>query len=354
METSLEKRVETWSNFAMALYEMELEAYSKLDEVKEACNFPVSTENIEEAEKTLKVIKSTIAEIKDMRLSKTTPLDNLKQRLMTPEKDAAEQLKYFESNLLEVKKEIAEAQRKLELVENQKREYAEFVKSFYIDFIRKNEADLRNGASRLYSDMLDKKVDTKKFDEEVNGCANTFNIPSIKEAFEKAVAPSTPDLTKQDKALIYTKNKMELPNYTKMFIEKMNVYKAGYAAELNNIEESKKRLEEEKKAAEKRAAELKAAQELEAKLSSVPTIKEPAKGKQVKEVYVVDMEEDLKNAMTLYACLSANLDLILPKLRVKKWFDLKPNQIATVLGKLKSENNSLEFEGITFTKEYKL
>ena len=109
METSLEKRVETWSNFAMALYEMELEAYSKLDEVKEACNFPVSSENIEEAEKTLKVIKSTIAEIKDMRLSKTTPLDNLKQRLMTPEKDAAEQLKYFESNLLEVKKEIAEA-----------------------------------------------------------------------------------------------------------------------------------------------------------------------------------------------------------------------------------------------------
>jgi len=86
----------------------------------------------------------------------------------------------------------------------------------------------------------------------------------------------------------------------------------------------------------------------------VPTIKEPTKGKQVKEVYIVDMEEDLKNAMTLYACLSANLDLILPKLRVKKWFDLKPNQIATVLGKLKSENNSLEFEGITFKKEFKL
>lgn len=349
----LEKKVETWADFAVELYHTELEILSKLDELKVMADLPVTVETVEECDVRFMQLKQSIREVKELRLSKTNPLDKLKARLMQPEKEAADIQKQFELKLLEVKKAIAKERERLEDIKMQKHLYAGHVREAYADLLAFCVRFVDELASNTYSGFLKSALPFEEFDNQVKKAA-LFGVPSPKEWFEKRQQPNTPDLDNHQKALIYTDNKLDLPNYTAIFVEKMNVYKAGYKAELNNIEEAQKRLEAEKVEAEKKAQALKAAEALKAKFEAVPEIKEADKVKAVKQIYVVDMEENLQSAMILYATLSANQDLILPKLRVKKWFDLKPNQIATVLGKLKSENNSLEFDGITFKIDYKL
>lgn len=345
--SDLQKRVKTWSNFAVALNEAERNLSLGESELSnKLTKITPSKENVKDCENLYEESKKDLKSLIEIRKSKTDPLDNLKARLMQFEKNAKANIDEFGGKLLEVKKELEKERQKEQFKADEIAEFIRRIEEAAIEYREICEKKVHQKVYTDYNSLLENDVDFIEYDKKVQEMSDV-QIPLFAD-IQRKHKMNRQYLSDGEAGTIYTNNKPEFPDYRKMYIDLMMEKKSGYRSELANKEEAKKRMYEERKKAEQERERIIEMEKLEAKMNQSSTPEVSADYKATKKVYEVDMEESPENALKLYACFSANFDLALQNLNVKKWFSLTPNQIAKALGKAKSKNNSLEFQGITF------
>lgn len=311
-------------------------------------NNPPTLDNIPAAEATLKVAKKALQELKAVRLEVTNPLDKVKERLISHEKGTAEKIKAYENAIISKKREKQNLQAAANGKKEEERDLIAKIKSSYIDYFLHVKNTVSNKVNEVYLGMLEAGVKYEDFDSHVH----EVKLEKIKHApfFQRQnYAPKY--LSDAEWKEIYKANMQKPADVIALFAEGIMNKKAGYRSELANKAKAKELLEAQKKK-DGEAAKAKAEQEkLALKIdnaAAVDAVPKDKTTKALKEKFEVDMPNDHASALALYACFSANINEILQHLKVKNWLDLKPSQIAKVLGKIKSADNNFEFEGITF------
>jgi len=347
-----------WGKFGIALVDAENDLQTKKMVILNGLPEP-KKEGLKESEAHLKNAKSLEKELVNERKKITDPLDNVKSRLMEVEKSVSLQIKEYEHKIIKIKSEI-------EAEEKQKNAKSEEIKTFisklnsaYIDLEDWMLKFANKHTNEIYFKILDADIPYDDFDLncEIAITQLTENnvLPTIKEAFAKQ--NYKPLLITMDEIKnLSIENKKEVTNPYLLISENLKSKKIGYKSELANKEMAKELAMKEQKEAEKKREEEKQRAELEAKIEQATEMQLTEKSdiKALKKCYEVEMPDTYQTALQLFATFSSNLDLVLPKLKVNKWFAFTPQQIANVLGRLKTENNSLEFSGITFKEVSKL
>lgn len=352
-----------WGNFGVALVNAETNlSLEKSKIVNTLKKLEVSKDNLKEAENLLKLAKSDLKSLIENRKKLTDPIDGVKSRLMENEKATDLEIKNYEQSIIGVKKIIQEEIRKKEAKGDEKKLYISKLNQAYIELNDYLQSVVNKKTMDLYLSILNDEVPFDEYDTAVMGKmleikANS-NLPTLKAYFEKQNFVNAHH-TREELMAIYEENKQNAHSVIDVYAQietNLKNKKVGYRSELANKEEAKKMaLKEQIEADKKRLAEKQNA-ELEAKIqqAAAEDAKPKSDVKDLKLVYEVEMENTPQTALQLFATFSANYDLVLSKLKVNQWMAFTPKQIASVLGRLKTENNSLEFTGITFKEVDKL
>lgn len=343
-----------WGNFGLALSDKEEKLALNALEIGKKISIEPSQGNINQCVIDLAEAKRLLNALIEERKETTNRLDKVKSRLMDHEKIGGENLAAYEKKIISIKQEIEIKNQKIRAIEEEKIELAQKVKQSYIDFISDCNKLVDELVLETYLEMLNSNLPIEDFDLAVK-TASAFSIPDYKSYFAKQNFKQV-HISDVEKALIYTNNKSVLPDFTAEFIEKMNLKKVGYKSELANVEASKALMEKERKEAEKARNEANEMAKLAVKIETSEALQaEPkAEVKLLKKTFVLDMPDSHETALVLFAQFSANINKILPELKVTKWLSFTPAQIGNVLAKLKSKDNSIEFSGITFKSVDKL
>lgn len=356
----LEARKElAWGKYGKKLVEAEKSLQEDRMVLKKHLAEKPTKNNITDCQNLLNSSKSKLKTIIDIRKKYTNPIDDVKARLMEVEKDCKNMLLEYENSIISVKREIEVEKKKATAKVDEQQDYVYKLKQACIDLNDKIYQLINKYTQDSYFDMLDKKVAYDQFDNYVkatiNGLKETLKLPSLKEAFANQNFSAKYN-SKEELSEITHKGMIDKVNFFVELENNLLEKKAGYKSELANSEKAKEIAEKEAKEAEKKRLEQKQNAELESKISKAQDgqMVEDDGYKKLKKAYEVDMPNTHETALQLFACFSSCLDLVLPKLKVTKWMDFKPSQIAKVLGKLKSSDNSLEFTGINFKEIEKL
>lgn len=348
IEELKQKRQLAWGNFGLKLVDIETDLQAKKMEIEKLLSYVPEKSTIAKTEADLKEAKRLSKELEEFRKQTTNHLDSVKARLMEPEKGIADIVKIFEAKIIDVKKIIEQENAAANAKEEEKRDLATKVKASYIEYLAECLRITNETIHNVYSEMLTQKVPVDEFDDFIKNSSD-IQIPDYKPFFARQNYVQK-HLSDGEKANIYTANKAILPNYRQMFIDEMLAKKAGYRSELANVEAAKSLLEKEKKEAEKKAVQEKEMAQLNLKIENATAVDALPKPeiKELKKAFEIDMPNDYKTVLSLFAAFSANIDICLPELKVNKWMALTPAQVGNVLAKLKTKNNSLEFSGINF------
>lgn len=348
------EKSKAWGQFGLALPDFENDLANAKLEIEKVLSLVPAKGNIKELEPNLKNAKILSKSLEEKRKGITVHLDNVKERLMVPEKAVQDQLKAYELQIIAVKKVIESENAALTAVDDEKKDLITKIKASYIEYFAECLRIVNDLIHSTYSNMLSTKVPFEDFDAEIKK-ASIFYLPDYKPFFARQNYKKQ-HLNDSQISLIYTDNKGDMPNYTKLFVDEMNAKKIGYKSELANVEAAKAIMDKEKKEAEKKALAEKESQQLNLKIENATAFDAVPKSdvKDLKKVFELDMPNDHTTVLALFGAFAANLDICLPELKVNKWMALTPDQVGKVLAKLKSRNNSLTFSGINFKATDKL
>ena len=352
------KKMTVWGNYGKTL----VDAERKLQSIKMGIiHIPEkpNKDSINNHVTALAEKKRLLKEVVDLRKSYTDPIDKVKKRLMEIEKDCSSSITDYEKNIISVKNEIEAERTKANAKKDEQCDFLYKLNQAYIDLNDELSKLVNNHVHDAYMGMLKVKCPYESFDDyvtaTVNGLKETLKLPKIKDSFDKQnFRPLHNDMN--ELAELSRKNSKETIYFFDELRAKLMEKKVGYKSELANTEKAQELAEKQQKEAEKKRAEEKQNAELEAKIQKANDVQsiEKTDYKDLKLVFDVDMPDTHNTALQLFATFSSNIDLILPKLKVSKWLSFTPNQIAKVLSKLKSEDNRMEFSGITFKEVKKL
>jgi len=300
----------------------------------------------------------TLKILGEKRLEITRPLEDLKKRLMVPEKAVVDSLNALKASLLTVKKQAQKEQNEAAIKVDQEAALKLAIANTYTDYFTDTTKAVDKYIGDNYSGMLRKKILYIDFDKTVKIIVDHFKEPSYAAYFAK-IAVNTSSLTLERITEIQTANAQTIPDYKGLIQERFDDKKVSYQVEIANAEEAIKQQAKETEEREKQAEYAKRQQELSNKMDSKADAQATqeavvVEGKNLKTSYVLDMEETAENVLRIFACYGANFEEVNTHLKIKKWFACTPNQIGTALAKIKTKDNNFQFEGINFKEETKL
>ena len=342
-----------WGKFGVKLIENEVVLSGKMTKVESFMLTDPKKETVIQDEANLKEAKAQAAELKEMRLQVTSPLEKVKSRLMEHEKRAADLIKDYTNKIIVVKRVIESERAAAGAKEEEKKDLVSKIKLSYIEY----DSEFKRYINELVLDEYIKMLEADVKFEDYDALVSEIKVEGMKHSpFFLKQNFKRKYLSEDEYKAIYRENMIKAPDHIAEFASGIMEKKAGYRSELANkakamelLADKAKKDENERKAKEETA-------KLGLKIQAAAAVDATPKNevKELKLGFEVDMEDNYDSALKLFACFSANLKMVLPELRVKKFLDLKPNQIAKVLSKLKSKDNSLEFSGIVFKATDKL
>lgn len=358
MSTELIKQKEqNWAKQGVVLAKCELWFSKELQDLQNKCNsLNPTVDNIAQVESEIDVIKKKLRELEGTRKKVTQPLDDVKKRLSQFEKDGKLALDEVSGKLLTAKKEAKKKSDQLRLIEIQKADLASAVKSAYMNLFAHCESHIYRVASEVYADMLKSNTSYEKYDDGAAAGIKRINLPTIKEFFAKEHV-NTDALDSDTILAIKKENVQEIPDYVLEYSNEMQRKKASYQAELQDVEEALRIAQEEEKERKKKIEQEKRAREAAAKMDELQAKSQSSDvemGKSLKYSFELDMPETPESALRIWAAFQAYFDEAIDNLNIKKWFSATPKQIGAALAKMKSKDNSLTIEGVTFKKVEKL
>jgi len=352
------KRGKAWQKFGEALVGYETKLLSLKMELDHKIATLPTKDNVKESEQLLKESKELLRTILAERKSITDKLEPVKTRLMQPEKDSKDAIINYENAIKEVKAIREKEEREANAVIEEKKEMIAKIKQAIVELEYHMESEVNKFVYRSYSQMLNDEVAFENFDDAIESL-EPISFKDIN-VFFKEQNFKLSKVDKKEAAKIWKEQTAEIEQlsvkYQAKAIELLKDKKVAYRSEIANVKIAKEQLEKDRKEAEKKAKEEKQAKELESKLNASKSeeLKPKSDIKALKYGYEVDMEENVENSLQIWACFSANLDILLPVMNISKWDNCGSGSIKKALSKLKTNDNSLTFSGITFKQTTKL
>jgi hypothetical protein len=328
---------QNWSKFGLAKIDLDLELKKKSDDIIKSLEIVVTKDNVIEAENTLKVGKSEVNKVVELRKTLTDKLDNVKAALMTYEKSLPAYVQKLEQSIIEVKKVLAKEKAEKEIIEKEQKDE---LLSFQ-NYCNNHELQYKSFVNERVQKAYDWAIDNPQpipLDNFFNGVKTKIINEAPKFVFE----------LKHNKHLIAPILDVDISD---LLAAKF----VSYEFDLKNVEEAKKKQKEEAERVQQDLEKEKQQKDVATLFTSNAAPLEVISGiKDLKKVYKIEMEETFENAMMLIASFLANKEKAKDKTTTKKWFGFSASNCITALEKLKNEDNNFSPSGIKFVEVDKL
>jgi hypothetical protein len=354
----IEQKREAWGEMGVIVYKSEMELQARGQGIIKSLTIPQKIEDLPEAEKKLKAATSERVKLENDRKEITGKFDDVAARLMKPEKDVAESIANFKSKMVSLKAEHERIQAAKAAKENEIRTVRERVQQYMAEKDFQYKSLIAGKCAEAFEYALTKDIAPDAiaaYIEKIKGRLGAADFQTEAPTFRVAY------LDLNEVQLLIEENFRVNPHaYVTIFQaeldKKFSDYDVAYANKKDALALAIKEQAEKEAAlkAEKENADLaaKIASTSEPLLFTGDNVVAPVKA--LKKSFEIDMDETQHNAIKIMQAYVANMALCDQFLKINKWFGITPNQMATALGKVKSQDNAFQPVGINFKEVSKL
>lgn len=344
---------EAWGGFGMVVQKAEISLQVQAQALIKRLSVAVTKETIAAAEKELKEVKAELDKLKEDRLGITRKFDPPIARLSAPEKSLLEPLQKFTQKIIDAKRE-KEADDKLT---QQKAYELKQVREKTILYVADMHAGLllaqNDLIAKAYSHALDNVPPDalEPFLVKVRARATTENYTTPKPVFFAIHSLQSDVDTAVADAFAPEPPQSYVDSFYADLADRFKDYKLAW----QNKEQARAIASSESTANTKAIEQEKQSTAVVARLEALAAPLAPVQEtKALKKTWTLDLEETQSNALLIASAFMANLDVCLPKLTVKKWFNLSVSSMAGALEKLRNDDDQFDFTGLNWKAEEKL
>lgn len=352
----LEQKKAAWGKLAEAVYTTELQLQAMAQKAINSIAMPQTIQEIPTAEAQLKSLSATESEIVEKRKAITNRFRDVADRLMLPEKSFAEPKQKLTNAIISLKKKNDEINNREANRQTEMRLLRERVIKHCAELDAKLKLFMNDLIDKAFVFALKQSIPIAYITPKVNEWAEA-GIKKILEYKIEAVEPKPAYITMTEAQEIIKNNfNIHLIDYANTFKFHIEQKFKDYEVAFLNKEAALKKNEIEKQEATKKISDEKLNTEISASLDAGASVTpvNVVDTKALKKTYEVDMPETVDNALLLFSVFAANKERCLSKLNVKKWFSFNASQVASAIGKIKSEENGFQPAGIIFKEVSKL
>lgn len=350
----MQEKGENWKKMGAAIYTQELKLQIWAQDIFKRLTLPTDSSKISQYEAHLKLAKADLEKLIASRKELTSKLDGVTSRLMTSEKSLDEPIKKFTNEIIKLKKDVEEKNKKDQAKRDEIKQIIEKVITYTAEAV---SAKLREHVKLLddsYKHALDQvppeklpeflvKVKTRrtiKTETIARPTMTVFNVSQeeLKALIDEHFKPQSPESLVED---FQTELDKKFSEYQLAWNNKAKAIEISN----NDTQALLDGINQETQNAVLSAKMHAASSDLSVEEGGV---------KELKKVYVLDMEETQQNAMYIITAFTANLNKCLSHLRVGKWFNLTVKQMGATLEKIKTEDNNFSVTNIKFKEIDKL
>lgn len=357
-EKILAQRTEAWGKFGADLYKSELTLQARAQASLLKLKAPKTIQEVAESEKVLAEVRKELNTLIADRKAITSKFDEVSARLMGPEKSFDLPLKETAAEIIKVKKA------------DEEKRAADLKKIEQLQKCREELTRLRNDNLAKFKNLINEKI-AKAYEYALgDGGIELEDVPQFLDLAYTRLTDADLKIPYPIKSIQY--DTVDTDTYVKLCNELLIVdtkpllaeYQEGLKLKFSDyavaLENKSIAIEKAKQETKQKAADVeteKVNSNVSATMETLAVVHNPVVSsgvKALKKIYEVDMHETLESSMAIWAAFTANMELCLPKLSVKKWFSLTPAQLGTALAKAKTDNNDFSPFGITFKEVDKL
>lgn len=354
-EQIVEQKRVAWGKVGVAIYNNELNLQLRAQQITATLVVPTEFRDIPAAEATLRAANQAKVQLEEERKKTTSTLYEVISRLMQPEKTVSTAIAGFQDSLLKLKQKQADEARANQQKENEKKQVIEKVRMYLAEM---NAAVLKD-ASQLISDSYKHALEHIPPEQIDQYISKVINIRFTKDRF--TIPPPKLNAaynTQQDiDALILEVFQPQTPeSYIEAFTIDMQKKYVDYKLAWQNKEQAlllnQREQNENTFAIEQQKQQDVVAANVQA-MAQTPIA--TFGSKELKTLYVLEMEETFDDANIVIMAYIANKEKCRENLRTTKWltgFGIK--QMIGALEKLKNEDDKFHFNGLKWKQEDKL
>lgn len=351
------KKGETWYNFGVAAYREELSLQAWAQQIIAAMKVPQTIHELPKYETDVATAKEQLKGLVTRRKITTSKFDAVAERLMKPEKEVAAHIESLAPKVIELKKQLQEQNKKGE----EKNKEVLATTQAIIKYVAETHALIEQSHVKLIADAYEYALSNiapekiEEFIEKVSKRVTEKNVTIAKPTF------STKYLTPEE--LEQLMQKTFQPKTPESYLEKFKTdlklrfsdYENAYKNREQALQISQSETQQAVESIANEQMQSSAAAEFQANANAV-SYGSVVSGqvKELKETYVLQLDETQQNAVLVMSAFVANLAKCLPHVRVSKWFNLSVKQMVAALEKVKTEDNAFQFSGLQFSKGEKL
>jgi len=345
----VQKKRKSWADLGEATHNLDLKlqamAQSALNDI---AVLPTTITDIPLAEQKLKDVKRKFVEIKTERMTVTSKLEIIKDRLMLSEESGSAPVAAYEKTIIAIKKADEEVKKQDKLKADNVKACREYLAKYKADKIAVFNKSILDAVGAKYTFALgDGNITTEGLEQYITQQLSKatlahFTILAPIRSFEHI---SNIEFKALCDELITNDPTSFLKEYERLLRHKFSDYEIA----LNNKVQALENDRIEKELADKKAAEEKQNAEIAAQLASVAVTPVVDSGiRKLKSEYKIDMEETLENSVIVMTAFVANIAAIRPMLKVNKFDSFNIGQMKTYLCKIKTMDEEFSYTGIVF------
>lgn len=353
MSNQLEQRKQKWASFGEKFNTIEMELQAKVQSVLSELHIPTNTEEVLDAEIKLQELKAVQKAIKEKRLELISrPLSDLEKRISTPEKTLDEPILKLSEGIKKVKSEYEAKRAKEQQRQAEIQRITAMAQKHHAEQENKCEAKVQNQVQKAYAYALSSgTVNKENLQEYIKKCSDKLNVLDFA---PEPMFIHTSVLDEQTVSAI-TNIQFDSNKYVEKLRALMQEKFLLFELDLKNKEQALANAELEKQEAIRKAEEeARAAQTLAEVKSRSQSLVVEEDFKALKKSYAVEVNDSEECVLAIIMAFVSNFNEAKEHVRLKSMLNLKVDQMAEALGKMKNKDERFECTGIAFKVVEKL
>jgi hypothetical protein len=353
IEVINKKRI-AWGNLGVEIHNLHLSLQVQGQGIINRLLLPTETARIPQAEEILAQAKRDKDALYKKRLETTNKLDDVKARLMQPEKSVNDKIAEYIDGLIKLKKKKKDEDDAAQIKLDELKKIAENVRLYIAN---QNAAYLKEHAdliSKSYIYALEKvpPEQLEPYLAKIRARITIGNRTMQKPSFGAINATQEEVNAEIDKAF----QPQPAQYYVSGFVHDLNVKYADYTQAWDNKDQALYLNTQETAQNHSAIEQAKTEDVVAANIQSMATsVLVTTDSKELNEVFVLNMPETFEAANIIVMAYLANSAKCRTKLRVTKWLTgFGIQQMSDALEKIKNEDNNFNFSGLIWTTKSKL
>lgn len=354
MSSELEQRKQRWASFGEKFNTIEMQLQAQAQSVLTNLHIPSTVDEVLDAEIKLQEIKSVQKAIREKRLELISrPLGDLEKRISSPEKTLDEPILKLTEGIKKIKSEHEARKAKEQQRQAEIQRVTAIAQKHHAEQEQKCEAKVQEQVQKAYSYALSSgTVSKENLQEYIKKCSDKLNVLDF-----------APDPLTLSNSILDEQTLSSLTNISfdsNKYVEKLRALMQEkfllFELDLQNKKEALANAEKEKQEALRKAEEeaqaAKTLAEVKSRSQSL-VVEEEFKG--LKKSYAVETNDSEECILAIIMAFVSNFNEVKEHLRLRSsMLNLKVDQMAEALAKLKNKDNRWEFTGVTFKVVEKL